>query len=205
MLSSISVIAEKVDYFPDKIMREFYEEWFGQFLSAMEEPSLYPLAEDDSKEIYRFTLLETWGRPVSVRIEITNQLASVTTVKLTGSGGYEPGEIKFKETVLLNATQSTDLLKRINALNFTSIPTVDKTFGCDGARWIFEGVKNGKYHVINRWCPDAYDTEERGLVEFVSVCNHLLKYVKKDSNQMLQPTVKTPVESGSEQGTAAEL
>jgi hypothetical protein len=36
--------------------------------------------------------------------------------------------------------------------------------------------------VITRWCPDAYDTKERGLLEFVSICNHLLEYVKKDSN-----------------------
>ena len=27
----------------------------------------------------------------------------------------------------------------------------------DGAQWIVEGVKNGQYHVVDRWSPDAPD------------------------------------------------
>jgi hypothetical protein len=29
--------------------------------------------------------------------------------------------------------------------------------GLDGAAWIVEGVKQGRYHIIDHWSPDAKD------------------------------------------------
>ncbi len=73
------------DYFPRGLMDEFFEKWFGEHLTAMEEPSLYPLAKDASKEIYRFTLLQNFGRPVSIRVELRNQIANIWSTTITNS------------------------------------------------------------------------------------------------------------------------
>jgi hypothetical protein len=203
-LIALTAFAEETDYFPDGTINAFCEEWYGKHLSTMKEPSLFPIASDQSKEIYRFTLLRTWGRPISVRVDVNENVITIHTVKLTGSGGYEPGGIKFKESITLSPEASSKLIKKINSLKFFSMPLEDDTRGCDGSEWIFEGIKNGQYHVISRWCPDDYDTEKRNLVEFVAVCNCLLKYVKKNtdkkperSSRSLKPNVTNVVRGAS--------
>jgi len=207
-LIAITTLAGQPDYFPAGTIRDFTEEWYGKHLTAMEEPSLYPLAKDASKEIYRFTMLPSGERPISVRIELTNDIANVTSVKLTGFGAYEPGDIEFKETDVLDATKTADLIKKIYSLNFTSIPTLeedwDRSMKLGGSRWIFEGVKDGKYHVIDRWSPE-YETDKRGLVQLVEVCNYLLRYIKDYSNQNLQPTPLNASDDKDAQGGAAEI
>ena len=197
-LSAITTFAGQPDYFPDGTIDDFCEQWYGEHLSVMNEPSLYPSAEDSSNEIYRFTLLPTWGRSVSIRVEVKKSIITIHTVKLTGSGGYDPGEIKFRKTLTLNPNQSSELIGKLNSLNFFSMSLEDDTNGRDGSKWIFEGVKNGKYHVISRWCPDVYYTEKRNLVEFVSTCNLMLEYLKKDSNQSSEPTRITPADEGKD-------
>ncbi|MDD5644630.1 MAG: hypothetical protein PHO00_04190 [bacterium] len=191
-LVALTSFAETIDYFPDGTIDDFCEEWYGEHLLTMKEPSLFLSAKDQSKEIYRFTLLPTWGRPVSVRVEVNDTIITIHTVTLTGSGGYEPGDIEFKESIILTPQESSMLIEKINSLNLFSMPLEDDTRGLDGSEWIFEGVKNGKYHVISRWCPDEYDTEKRNLVEFVSTCNQLLEYVNKDSNHDMESTGVPP-------------
>ena len=130
------------DYFPSGMVDQWFENRVGKHLTAMEEPSLYPLAKDASKEIYRFTLLPSRARPpVSIRIELTNKIANISSVKLTGNGEYEEHVgIEFKETDVLDAKKTADLINKIYSLNFTSIPTLEDRngrMGLDGSIWIF--------------------------------------------------------------------
>ncbi len=49
------------------------------------------------------------------------------------------------------------VVERINGVSFWNLPTLqpsDGTVGLDGAQWIIEGAKDGRYHVIDRWSPD---------------------------------------------------
>jgi len=56
------------------------------------------------------------------------------------------------------STASTDQLARFSSLldqaHFWDAPTDLPRRGFDGAEWIMEGVKDGNYHVVVRWCPD---------------------------------------------------
>lgn len=45
-------------------------------------------------------------------------------------------------------------------------PEIDDS-GLDGAQWILEGVKEGRYHVVDRWTPQIGDFRE--------ACLYLLK------------------------------
>ena len=47
------------------------------------------------------------------------------------------------------------------------MPTEDSRLGNDGAQWILEGMKDGRYHVVDRWSPDGGD--------YRAACLHLLK------------------------------
>ena len=35
------------------------------------------------------------------------------------------------------------------------MPSKKETLGLDGARWILEGLKKGRYHVVERWSPEG--------------------------------------------------
>ena len=37
------------------------------------------------------------------------------------------------------------------------------TAGCDGSQWIIEGIKKGKYHVVDRWSPAKGAVHDLGL------------------------------------------
>jgi hypothetical protein len=56
------------------------------------------------------------------------------------------------------STVSRDQLTRFFALldqaHFWETPTELPSNGRDGAEWIMEGVKDGNYRTVVRWCPD---------------------------------------------------
>ena len=45
--------------------------------------------------------------------------------------------------------------------NFWNLPTLpdadENALELDGAQWIIEGVRNGTYHIVDRWSPEAGD------------------------------------------------
>ena len=52
-------------------------------------------------------------------------------------------------------------LTSLNDLSFWKLPAslVEETnvVQLDGAQWILEGVKQGRYHIVDRWSPDRTD------------------------------------------------
>ena len=55
----------------------------------------------------------------------------------------------------LDARRVRQFTSALGTLNFWNLPAADPTrFGHDGAQWILEGVKGGRYHVIDRWSPE---------------------------------------------------
>ena len=57
-------------YFPRESqggVSDFEQKWYGGALRSMHEPSLLGLTRNSKAVVYRFTLLPTWGNPVTVR------------------------------------------------------------------------------------------------------------------------------------------
>jgi len=52
--------------------------------------------------------------------------------------------------------------------------------GVDGARWVLEGVKNGEYHVVDRWSPEAAGDKVASSQEFARLCRYFLRLGKVD-------------------------
>ncbi len=51
-------------------------------------------------------------------------------------------------------------------MRFWQLPTEETAgvIGMDGARWIVEGVKAGRYHLVDRWSPKDGAVREFGLL-----------------------------------------
>ena len=140
----------------------------------MREPRLPGLAKDVNAEVYRIMILPTWGKPIAVRVQRHGELYSLSARRLDGQGGYDPGKLVESKNSELSTEDSKTLEQLIQKVSFFQLPTDDDVFGHDGDEWIIEGVSQGRYHVVVRWCADSYDPEKRKLTAFLALCKFLL-------------------------------
>ena len=166
-------------YFPIKTkdgaegLTEFEAQWYGKSLERMKEPRLPDFAKDVNAEVYRMMILPTWGNSIVVRIHRHGKLYSLSARRLDGQAGYDPGKLVESKDIDLSADDSSSLEALIQNLNFFQLPTNDDVLGSDGDEWILEGVSQGKYHLVHRWCAPSYNPEKRRLTAFLSLCRFL--------------------------------
>jgi hypothetical protein len=179
LCATVSAVADD-SYFPIKTMAggegvtEFESKWYGQSLQRMNEPRLPELAKDVNADVYRITILPTWGNSIAVRVQRHGELCSLSARRLDGRAGFQPGKLVESKDVALGADDSKTLAVLIQNLNFFQMSTEDDVRGADGDEWILEGVSQGKYHVAARWCASSYDPRKRKLTAFLSLCKFLL-------------------------------
>lgn len=170
MLSPFALIAQKT-YFPKKAFGDdswddqFRTKWYSGELKALEEPSLLERAKNPALESYRFLWLRTFNHPVAVRLDMRADGIGVLTTKVTsGTGGFRPGHLIENTSRPLTREQTQAFLTRLQKISFWSLPShVNDQTGTDGSRWIVEGVKEGKYHVADRWSPRDGPVRELGI------------------------------------------
>jgi hypothetical protein len=164
----LSACAFAQDYFPPGSLaatareHEFRANWYSEYLKALQEPSVWRLSlQKPSVEVYRFLWLRTFDHPIAVRLSIVADRTGILASKETGGhGGYEPGKLIRDRTVKLSKEQVDWFCDRLEDLGFWKLPAwpkPDGTVGCDGAQWIVEGAKGGRYHVVDRWSPERGD------------------------------------------------
>lgn len=153
---------------------------FNGQIRAMKEPSLFERHADKTIEQYRFLWLRTFHKPIAVRIQKDNSGFTLRGVRLSGEGGYEPGHIEHDETIILSQDQWNGFLKLLDKSSFWLLPTEEKDAGgFDGAQWVLEGQRAGKYHIVDRWSPHSR-ADKRQLNDFVVCCRYLLKMSKQE-------------------------
>lgn len=151
---------------------DHYGLWYAESLKLMKEPALWPAKP--ATQVYRFLILPTWGHPIAMRAIATDSSYKLISRRLSGQGGYDAGKLDEQREITLSREDSAELQKRIDAMKFFVMPTEDDTSGNDGEQWILEGVANGKYHVIHRWCASGYEPDKRGLRNFLNLCEFLV-------------------------------
>lgn len=139
---------------------------YSSSLAAMQEPPLSS-SKDKNTETYRFLWLRSFHEPVSIRLYRVKNQNYVTLKQLSSSGIVQDGQAIFPKNLTINETRTVsdpewehfqELLKKTD---FWSMPTEDGKLPLnDGARWLLEGVKFGKYHVVNRQSPEQGDYRE---------------------------------------------
>ena len=152
-------------YFPGGIYDDFIVEAYTKHLKAMKEPSLWADSKKTELQSYRFLWLRTFHHPIVIRLNIKSDRSGELICKETsGAGGYAPGELTINRTTSLSLSQVSIFLKSLDKANFWEMASKGGTQGEDGAQWIIEGVKNRKYHLVERWCPKRGEFREAALI-----------------------------------------
>ena len=173
------VVKGKNDYFPSKAFYNGWanrtplmNKWYGKHLRSMQEAPL-PKAYDDETEIYRFLWLRTFHRAVAIKAVRHAYDFEVHYLETDGLGGYEPGKLIVKNKFAMSQTQWCEFMDLLDKADFWHLPTqADRVVGTDGSRWILEGVRENRYHLVDRWTPDSGDFRE--------ACLFLLKVTGRD-------------------------
>lgn len=188
MLTQFVCAEDAKTYFPvserggKATISRFEEEWYSMHLRLMEELSLYSKRGDKSEDVYRFTLLPTWGDPRCAVVTKNEDKVSIRFVRLDGDGGYDPGKLIEKTERELKPEEIKKFLTLFAALDFARQTTEDPVMGLDGSQWILECLIGGEYHIVVRWTADAYEPKKRGTEDFVKLCTWMLENSPRAKN-----------------------
>jgi hypothetical protein len=153
-------------FYPKPEREKFIVEWYAGHLKAMGEPPL--LSEPDSpRQSYRFLWLRSFHHPVAVRVWASCAGYFINVKQTNGQGGYQPGTLITDQTRPLTETEWDHFISLLDRSCYWQLPTKLDDMGFDGAQWILEGVRDGRYHVVDRWTPQSGDFRE--------ACFYLLK------------------------------
>jgi len=136
---------------------DFVVNWYTKHYQCLQEQPICDKLTNGTLHIYRFVSLRTFHQPFSVSIEIsTNGNGTVTAKMCSGAGGYDPGKLINQKTRALAQDEIDKFLQLIESESFWSLPTLEDSLGLDGSQWIIEGLKSGKYHLVDRWTPKPF-------------------------------------------------
>jgi hypothetical protein len=124
-------------------------------LSAFGEPLLPACAAEKTNHIYRFTCLRSFNEPFCVVLTVTPVGTGSYVRKMATGVDRHPEVLKEKTEGNLTASQVDLFLKVVDRERFWTLDKTDPpdTMGYDGSTWIVEAVRDGKYHIVNRWSP----------------------------------------------------
>src|SRR5258708_3551919 len=103
----------------------FEAQWYGKALERMKEPRLPELAKDATAEVYRMTILPTWGNRIVVRARKEEGRWQVFARRLDGQGGYDPGKLVEEKDFALSEHDAKTLEVRIQNLKLFELPSTD--------------------------------------------------------------------------------
>jgi hypothetical protein len=147
-------------------------EWYSEALMALKEPKIYNL--DTTLEIYRFTWLRTFHKPVAIRIENNNNKYKLFLKISDGAGGYSPGKLIVNENKILTYDEWNIFKDMLSKINFWQlVPETLENMGNDGAGWILEGKTKDKYNFMTIWNPN-----EKHHQDFRECCEYLINLSK---------------------------
>ena len=168
-------------YFPTGVFSEYLDlsdsrsRRYAKHLRAMSEPSLLDAVKNKSSESYRFLWLRSFRQPIAIRMTMRPDGSSqLIGVEMTGKNGHDPGVIATTEVVEISQEQIHQFQDLLQTTEYWSMPTVDVRLHeeriRDGAEWMLEGVRDGRYHVVARVSPQNETYRE--------ACLYLLKLSK---------------------------
>lgn len=171
----VSGMALCQQYFPDHAfdprdnINNFSVYWYRSQLKALDEPSLWKLSKQSSRErVYRFLWLRSFHHPIVVRLNLNPDGSGTVTTKIaSGAGGYDPGKLIVNRTRGLGTDDVKRFLSRVDKERYWDLPTKEQqtgnVIGVDGAQWVIEAVRIGNYKIVDRWSPSKGPIKDLGL------------------------------------------
>ncbi|HKU73343.1 MAG TPA: hypothetical protein VJR02_05455 [Pyrinomonadaceae bacterium] len=147
----------QTEYFPVALSEnarsaEFVNEWYSGQLKAMNELPLSALENED--ESYRFLWLRTFHQPISIHVWRKGDRHFITVKRLNGQGGYEPGTFDLYWARSLSENEWDGFMMHLEHSEYWLMPTQNDRMLLDGAQWIMEAYRDGRYHVVDRQSPE---------------------------------------------------
>jgi hypothetical protein len=134
---------------PEARVDEFLTDWFCKQLAAAGEGRLGPHA------LYRFSHIPSFDPTRVAVVSMEGGYHFVVGKVLSGKGGYEPGRL-VRTTKRVITPQELQLLEqRLENAEVWGPPFPDVRRGLDGAEWVFEGKKSGRYYFHAVWSPGS--------------------------------------------------
>jgi|SRR5208283_604999 len=163
-----------------------FEKRYSTSVQQFKEIRLSEIATDSQAEVYRMMIFPVWGDPISIRVQKHNGIYALSARRLDAHGGFKVGKLVEQKDCDLTPTDSKVLDDLIEKANLFGMPSDDGVMGLDGDEWVMEGVSQGKYHFVERWCATDYGPEKRGLLNFDALC----KFLVDKSKLSARPTNK---------------
>lgn len=141
---------------PDTDTYLFEGNWYPKHMAAFGVPRLGGFAASAGATCcLRFVWLRTFDRPVCITavLSATDCAPCIEARVLDGKGGYSPGGLAQRSSVLLSEEQARDLVSAIKGSRLLSASREIMRDGLDGSQWIFEFVDGTQYLVRNYWSP----------------------------------------------------
>jgi hypothetical protein len=145
-------------------------------LKAIKKPSLWAISQrDHTAQALRFLWLAANEEPICVQIVKSGETISLNVAQHDGSPGFTAGKATVNKNLNLSIKEWEKLVDLVDKSAFWASPTeVKESRGiADGDGIVIEGVREGKYHVVNR---AGSTTGER----YKSLCRTMLELAKSD-------------------------
>jgi hypothetical protein len=148
------------------------DERYQNTLALFKEPQIFPASSPDA-EVYRIFISPTFSHALSIRVERAGKDYVLVAKYLSGQVGYDWGTLKGEKKRRLSEKEWRKLLGLLESASFWSLLPEEKepepnekgevTICLDNTGWYLEGVKDGKYHVVDRYCPELQSFKAIGL------------------------------------------
>jgi len=166
---------------PGSGLDPFSASWYSTQLRAAEESPIEPTGREDA-EVYRLLVLPSFTSPIIVRIERVGKRITYTTKRLSGQGGYEPGEIDSQASGTVSRADWIEFKRLMIAGEFwTRLSHSEMQYlrreRCnqgdqsvcsvcfDGTRFVLEGTDESRYKVVDRH--NAFEEPLESAVELL--------------------------------------
>jgi hypothetical protein len=152
---------------PNSGLDPYSAAWYSKHLEAAGESRIEPTGREDA-EVYRLLVLPSFTSTIVVRVERLGNQITYTTKRLSGAGGYEPGEIEWQADGTMPNADWTELKRLLLTGDFWSQPSQDALdrlrrerceqgdesacwMGLDGTTFVLEGADRSRYQLVDRW------------------------------------------------------
>jgi hypothetical protein len=145
---------------------------FNSTLAVFNESQLVTKPNQNYK-IFRIIIAPTFYHPLAIRIEQNGNEYSLVAKRLSGQGGYNWGKLEKTKKRNLSEKEWLKLLQLIREASFWTETTEEKepepnengsvTICLDSTSWTLEGIDDGKYHMVYRYCPERNGVKSVGL------------------------------------------
>jgi hypothetical protein len=165
-----------LSYFPPQTFTtraaNFQIFWYSRDLYSMGEKPLWPPSSSPLQTTFRFTHLGAFTGPKVVTLAVLPDAASSVRIKAMN---VSHDALETDDSVPVTPEKIARFSTALAKADFWNMQPDEPSRGLDGAEWILEGVQDGKYHIVARWCP-ATESDSPQALAFADAARLLFEF-----------------------------